>query len=315
MSNHFIDQVSGTDLAFALEITGPILIILFLGHVFRRTGLVDEHFIESGNKLVYNLCLPCLLFFSTANSPLKESLDARLVSFGCVATFLIVILLVAISPLFVSADKRGVFIQGAFRGNMGIIGIAMIVNTYGPGILAKASIYLALLTVVYNLLSVCALWNKGHSFIGFFLKSPLIVSVVLGVLVAQSGIKLPEFLQNAGNSLAGLTLPLALLCIGGSLRWSSFRVNHLSVVWASAFKLIFVPFLVTLGALWYGFRGEDLGLLFLMMASPTAAASYVMARQMTAHGDMAAEIIALTTTVCAVTVSAGLVILKSASYI
>ncbi|MCI0654371.1 MAG: hypothetical protein L0Y39_07820 [Methylococcaceae bacterium] len=52
-----------------------------------------------------------------------------------------------------------------------------------------------------------------------------------------------------------------------------------------------------------------------MMATPTAAASYVMAKQMTAHGDMAAEIIAVTTAACAITVAVGLVILKSGSYL
>jgi predicted permease len=303
------------DLAFALEITGPILIILILGAGFRRLRLIDEHFIASGNTLVYNLALPCLLFFSTANSPLRESLDTRLVLFGTVATALIVMLLSFIAPLFVAREKCGVFIQGAFRGNMGIIGIAFLANAYGSGILAKASIYLALLTIVYNLLSVWVLRNKSQSFLGFFLKNPLIVAVVLGGLVAATGLRIPALLQSAGNSLASLTLPLALLCIGGSLRWASFRANQQSVIWASVFKLIVVPALATWGALWYGFRGEDLALLFLMMATPTAAASYVMAKQMTSHGEMAAEIIALTTGACAVTVTAGLVFLKSGNYI
>ncbi len=315
MSNPLSVQDFVNDLVFALEITGPILIILILGAVFRRIHLIDKHFIASGNQLVYNLALPCLLFFSTVNSPLRDSLDARLVIFGTAATFLIVILLSIITPWFIAREQRGVFIQGAFRGNMGIIGIAFLVNAYGSGILAKASIYLALLTIVYNLLSVWVLRNKRQSFLGFFLKNPLIVAVVFGGLVAATGLKIPALLQNAGNSLASLTLPLALLCIGGSLRWSSFRANHRSVIWASVFKLIVVPALATGGALWYGFRGEDLAVLFLMMATPTAAASYVMAKQMTSHAEMAAEIIALTTGACAITVTAGLVFLKSGHYI
>lgn len=315
MLNSLDDQGPAQDFLFALNITGPILIILILGHVLRRTGLIDPHFIASGNKLVYNLSLPSLLFFSTVNSPLGESLDTDLVVFGSIATVLGVIVLSVVAHLLVSPEFRGVFIQGAFRSNMGIVGIAFAVNAFGPGILAKSSIYLALLTIVYNLLAVWVLRNDKQSILGLFLKNPLIVAVVLGVLVSEAGLRIPALVQTTGTHLSALTLPLALLCIGGSLRRSSFRNNHRSVVWACVFKLIIIPSAATLGALWYGFRGEDLGVLFLMMASPTAAASYVMARQMTAHGDLAAEIIAVTTAACGITVTIGLLFLKSENYL
>lgn len=283
--------------------------------LLRRIHLIDEHFIASGNQVVYNLCLPCLLFFATVDSPLARSLDTELVLFGILASFATVIGLSLIANRLVTAEKRGVFIQGAFRGNMGIVGIAFSVNAYGSGILAKASIYLALLTIVYNGLSVWALRNKNQPFVPYFLKNPLIVAVALGVAVSQSGLRIPTLVHNTGSSLSALTLPLALLCIGGSLRWASFRANHQCVIWASIFKLVIVPALTTWAAMAWGFRGQNLGLLFIMMSAPTAAASYVMAKQMTSQGAIAAEIIAFTTGACAITVTFGLAALKSGNYI
>jgi predicted permease len=51
---------------FALNVTAPILILLILGIVFRRTGFIDEHFISIANSFVFNITLPCMLFFSLA---------------------------------------------------------------------------------------------------------------------------------------------------------------------------------------------------------------------------------------------------------
>ncbi len=302
-------------LNFALNITAPILILLILGLLFRRIRLIDEHFISAGNAIVYNIALPTLLFFSTVAVPLRQSFDLRLLGFGVVSTLMVVFVLWVISPLFVSDQQRGVFIQGAFRGNMGIIGIALVLNAFGSAVLPKAGIYLALLTILYNFLSVWVLRPKTRSFLWIFLKNPLIIAVFLGFAWSMSGVAVPAIIRSAGDYISQLALPLALICVGGSLSWASFRINHSGVVWASIFKLILIPWVVTSAAVMLGFTGADLGLLFLMMSAPSAAASYVMAEKMAGQGAMAAEIIALTTVAGAFTITFGLVVLKGFGYI
>lgn len=302
-------------LIFALGVTGPIMVILFLGLVFRLIGLINEQFVLVGNKIVFNVTLPCMLFLSIATRPLGETLDLSLVLFGAVCTLLVVFGLSFSSPLFVKGEKRGVFIQGSFRGNMGIVGLALVLNAYGPEMLSKAGIYLSVLVVLYNLLSIWVLHSRHHSYIGSIVKNPLIIAVVLGVAWSGFDIELPLFVEKTGRYFSQMTLPLALLCIGGSLRWESFKTNHQDVLWATLFKLLFIPLLTTAAAIVWGFRGADLGLFFLMMSAPTAAASYVMAREMTQHGDMAAEIVAMTTAMSPLTVTVGLVILKNYSFI
>lgn len=62
------------------------------------------------------------------------------------------------------------------------------------------------------------------------------------------------------------------------------------------------------GAILLGFQGIDLGIIMLMGAAPSAAASYVMARAMGGNGALAANIVAITslgslgTTTVAITV-------------
>ena len=55
----------------------------------------------------------------------------------------------------------------------------------------------------------------------------------------------------------------------------------------------------------------DLGILFLMSSTPTAAASYIMVKAMKGNETLAANIIVMSTVASLLTVSIGLAILKS----
>src|SRR5690554_6326471 len=76
-------------------------------------------------------------------------------------------------------------------------------------------------------------------------------------------------------------------------------------------KMVSLPALCTLAAWLAGFEGRELGLMFLFFASPTAAASFVMVKALGGNDRMAANIIALTTLLASVTVTAGVFILQS----
>ncbi len=80
---------------------------------------------------------------------------------------------------------------------------------------------------------------------------------------------------------------------------------------ASSYKLVVAPMVITLGAYLIGFRGIELGILFFMNASPVAAASYVMARSMGGNSVLAANIIALTTVLSTLTCTLGIIVLNS----
>lgn len=300
---------------FAFGVTGPIFLLLILGIYLRHARVIDEHFIQVGNKLVFTVTLPTMLFFSVASQPVSEVLNPGLVSIGWVITILSVVVLLFVSRWLVSKEKIGVFVQGSFRGNMGIVGLALVVNAYGVDIIPKAGIYIVTITVSYNIIAVWLLGTRGDAHMRRMLKNPLIIGIFLGFIVSLSGVQLPEYVLTTGDYLSHVSLPLALLCIGGGLRWQSFKSNHKDVAMAAAMKLIAVPLLGTAIAIVVGFRGEDLGMLYLMIATPTATASYVMAKQMTNFGSMAAEIVAVTSAICPLTITLGLASLKHWQYI
>ena len=300
--------------SFAFNVTAPILILLILGVIFRRTGFIDLNFINIANSFVFNVTLPCLLFFSIANTPLTQSTNIPLFLFGVLFTLTSALLFWLLSLVLIEQDKRGVFIQGAFRGNLGIIGIALALNAYGPEILAVASLYMALIAIMDNPLSVLILKPKGHRPYKSILTNPIIIAVVLGLVFSALQIVLPPFIVQSGQYLAQMTLPLALICIGGSLYWHNFQSHHKEVIWATLCKLVLMPLLGTTLAISLNFRGQELGLIYLMLSTPTAVSSYIMAKKLTTHGTIAAEIIALSTAISSLIITIGLIVLKSLVY-
>lgn len=307
------------DLYFSLSITAPIFFILILGVLFRRKGLVTEEFARVGSELVFKVTLPCLLFVKLVETDFLEALPLKLLFYAVPAIVAIFICLDRLAIMFISKAKdRGVFIQGAFRGNMGIIGLAYCLSAFGEGVISIASIYLAIVTTLYNILAVIALTRHQDletqgsplpMIMRGIASNPLILAIVAGVAVSVSGLYVPKIALDTGAYFARMTLPLALLCAGASIRLHEFQTAP-PLYWATLGKLVLVPLLVTGGGIFLGLRGMELGVLYLMSASPTAAASYPMAQSLGGNHHLAAAIIASTSLVSIVSSTLGVFLLR-----
>ncbi len=294
---------------FALGVTAPILLLVLLGVFLRRINLIDESFLHSSNKLVFNVALPALLFLGVYHQPINAAFDAVSIGYSVAFSVVSVLAMIPVSRCF--AVHGGAFVQAAFRGNLAIIGMALFLNTFGSDRLAVVGIYVGLLTIVYNILGIFCLGGTGLAAVRRMVTNPLIIAIVLGIAWGTLQLPMPAIGESIIQYLSNLTIPLALLCIGGSLRWHSVRDNMSAIVWASCFKLIILPLVATMIAVVLGLRDEQLGLVYLMMSAPTAAAAYVMARQWTDSGSFTAEVIAMTTLGFSFTVTIGLIVLRT----
>jgi len=299
----------------SFAISAPILAILLLGAWFRRRRWIDDGFVTAGNRLMFNACMPALLFLATAGQPVTPDNDLPLAAFGVAATVVVVLLLWLIAPALVGHEKRGVFVHSAFRSNMGMIGIALCLNAYGEAVLARAGVFVAAMILSYNVLAVLVLSRRRDEVLRNLVRNPLLLGVLGGIAWHRLGLPLPGIAADSLGYLARMALPLALLCIGASLRWRSLRFDHPDVMWAAVFKMVIVPAAVTTAAVAAGFRGEDLGILFLMVAAPTAMVAFVMARALTPYGEAAGETVALTTLVMPVTITFGFALLSALALI
>ncbi|RJX68910.1 AEC family transporter [Vibrio sinensis] len=311
-------------LQFSLSITGPICLMLVLGVIFKRIGLINDNFIEVGSKLVFQVTLPAMLFVSIVTAKHDFSAASQFIGFGIISGIVFFLFtLISVRLFFKSSPDQGVIIQGGFRANTGIIGIAYVANAFGSSGVALGALYVAATTFLYNIQAVICLSPRGSvsgmqalKMMGKTLtKNPLIIAISLGLLFYVLAIPVPTVITEAGNYLSKMTLPLALLCTGGSLNLSALKAEKAAQWFASSYKLVIAPILITSVAYWIGFRGIELGILFFMNASPVAAASYVMARSMGGNSILAANIIAFTTVASTITCTIGVLILQAYSLI
>ncbi|MDO6475802.1 AEC family transporter [Alteromonas sp. 1_MG-2023] len=290
--------------SFITETLLPVLILLLMGWLFFRIKWLNESFVEAGSKLVFNVTLPALLFLSISQADFAHAANFPLIGVGIAGTLIMCALLVLTARMTVTPyQARGVVVQGGFRANMGIIGLAYCANTYGPEGLAAASVYLGCITILFNILSVIVLnfYQTGHRSVSKQIKgitkNPLIISIVVALPFSYYSWTLPDAILKTGEYVSQLTLPLALICTGASLQFRSFSADWFNITLSTVSKCILYPALMVGLAYLAGFTGMSLGIVLLLSIAPTAAASYVMVRNMGGDHRLAASIIAVSTLV------------------
>ncbi|MNZ34437.1 AEC family transporter [Pseudomonas alkylphenolica] len=305
-----------------LNITAPVFAMLFMGVLLKRINAINDGFIHTASALVFNVCMPALLFLGIYHADLTAAVKPGLLLYFAIATLIGFGLAWGLAIWRCPRQDRGIYTQGAFRGNNGVIGLALAASMYGDYGISLGAVLAGLVILLYNSLSVIVLavyspsaksdpWSICKS----ILRNPLIISVLAAAVLAYGQVALPNWLLTSGDYLAQMTLPLALICIGGTLSLASLRQSGGLAVSVSLLKMVWLPLFATLGAFVCGFRGAELGILFLYFGSPTAAASYVMARSSNGNHELAAAIIVITTLMAAITTNIGIFFLQWGGWI
>lgn len=73
---------------YALNATIPVFLVILLGGLFRKWNLINEEFTKIANKLVFQVCLPVLLFQDIAGSNIREDFDIRFSLYCMIVTTL-----------------------------------------------------------------------------------------------------------------------------------------------------------------------------------------------------------------------------------
>ncbi len=297
--------------------------MLFLGLWLQRRNSINNDFIKTASQLVYNLGLPVMLFITCATADTSQATDWNLLIAFVAMTALVFVGSLLTAPWHCS-DKRdeGVIIQGAFRGNLVILGLAFCANAYGEKGLALASLPVAITVIMYNVLSVYVLNRSLHhsgaslkpTLIGIA-KNPLIIAIAVGFLTNACGVKLPGVLLDSGKYLSQMVLPLALICIGGSLGTTRLAQIDAATLSACVWKLILSPLIACAIGIALGLDGDALAILFLLAASPSATISFVMVQAMNGNGPLAARIVAHTTVWSLFSVTTGLWLLQFINFV
>ena len=313
---------------YSLNIIAPIFIIVALGALLKRVKFLNEGFLAVCDKLVFKICLPCLLFVDIATAETGDIINVKLIVF-CVAavamSFLLPCLLV---PIFIKDNaKRGAFIQGVYRSNAAILGMTLARNMFGDDGSATLAMILPFIVTLFNVFAVILLSVFAPAEVRLspsallrriaktVATNPLIIAIVLALIWRVTGLPMPVLMSRSLGYLADMSMPLALISLGANFTPQSLRGRLGLAIGSSFCKTVVVPALAVLSALLLGFRGTALGCVFIVFGGPAAVSSYIMAKQMKSDHELAAQILLISTLMSLFTMFAGIFILRSTGLI
>ena len=151
-----------------LGVTAPVFAMVFMGLVLRKVKLINDAFIQSASTLTYKATMPTLFFLSIRQADLHSAFNAELVFFLCAATVFVFLASWWWATKAIPYAQRGVFVQGAFRGNCGVVGFALVASYYGDYDLSVGGVLVGL-NGVWLVISVCFL--VGCVSVGSFMLS------------------------------------------------------------------------------------------------------------------------------------------------
>jgi malonate transporter and related proteins len=309
---------------FTLNVVLPVFVMILTGKFLKTIHVIDDNFISKSSNIVFMLALPALVFQEVSNLKLSDIVGGGELIFTVVYLTLVFSLCMIFGMLFIKDRRKvGVFAQAVFRGNYGIIALALLDNMFGSKGLLTGAVILSIGTICFNIYStigfIIPLQKMSFASIRHMLfkiaTNPIIIGVVLAFVVlalknAYSDFKLPVFVSSSIRSFASLSLPVALIGIGGSISFHHIRHNRKMLTLITVLRTVISPLIFTAIAVQLGFRNESLAGLYLLFGVPTATASFVLARSMKGDHELAANAVALTTVASVVTISLGIFILR-----
>lgn len=296
----------------------PQAVFLAIGIIIKKGKMVTAEEVKRITAFTFKLLYPFMMFDNLYGKNLEENMNWPLVIYvvGLLAV-LIAGSYAAVCAFEKEAYNRGAMIQAIFRSNIVLMGLPVAINLFGKDNVTEVAVVLLFIVPLYNIMSVVILekFRGGRTSILAMVRkvitNPIIMGAIAAVIVLALGIEVPEIIMQPVTSLADATNPISMVLLGASLDIHGIREDRKRVLFCVIGKLVIVPAIGIGGALLLGFEGVALIAVVLMVASPTALASFAMASSMGSNGGLAGEAIVFSTIFSCVTMPVWLFILKT----
>lgn len=312
------------DFLFSLNVAMPMFIVMFVGYILMKKGLITEDFKNRANTLVFYVALPAKLFTDIVSGDIREIMDIRFVVFSIITTIIAFLVAWLLAELLIKDKTQiGAFVHGAYRGNFVYIGIVLVQNIMGKEVIACAPLIIAFVLPFYNILAVIILTIKdgksGKIAIGPILvsiiKNPMIIAIFIAVPFSLLQVKLPFVINKPLDYLGVLSTPLALLIIGSNIHFKSIQKQIKPVMLACFYKLVVQPLVFVPLAMLMNFSVEQVLVIYVLFGVPSAINVYIMTKKMGGDEDLAANIVVMSIICSLFTLTIGVYIFKAIGFI
>ena len=322
----FILELMFAILLFTLNTIMPVILLMVLGYLLRRINFLTAEFLKIGNKTVFFVLLPLLLFKNIAD--INDISQIRMDVIGYVLILIAILFAIGFFMALTVHDpkQKGVIHQCIFRSNFALIGVPLAELMGGDNGVIMAAVISLFSIPIFNVLAVIVLsvYKNGKVNLNIkkilldIVKNPLIIGVLLGLLVAfikmmmiKNGVPNPlikvTFPYTIVSYLARAATPVSLLVLGGQFDMQRMSGYKKQLIIGVTGRNLIAPLLGVGGAVlltltgYANFGSDVFAALIALFGTPVAVASAIMAEAMDNDGQLAGQLVVWTTILSLVT--------------
>jgi len=268
--------------------TLPFFAVLGLGYFAARTRFFGEEATANLTKFVFYFALPAMILRFSATLSLAEVFHTQSVLAyftGTLAVYLVATLVALLRKTGI--EEAAIEAQSAAIGNVGFLGIPMLVMLMGPTAIGPVMLVLTTDLIVFGSLivvivsakrdgrmSIAVLW----SILRGLLKNPMVTAMAVGLIWAGLALPIPDPATEFLTLLGAAATPGALFAIGASLASKSAERKSVAI-WLSTAKLALHPLAVAFAAtVLFDVPPFTTAVIIAAAAMPTAGNVYILAQ-------------------------------------
>lgn len=298
-----------------------LFIYMMMGYFCCKKRVLDERTSKKISWIVVNLANPGLIISSAVNGDGEIGGRELVITFiAAIIMFAVLLVLAQVLPrLFrIEEQDRGAYNIMTVFNNIGFMGFPVISAAFGN----EALLYAAIFTLPFNVLiytygiyvisgkdqgkndadQISSGGNRGIQ-LGRILNVGVITCLIATAIYLLQ-IPVPQFVKTTASGLSSLTAPLSMMVIGVSM--TSIRMKELfmdvRMLLYSAVKLLLIPIAGTMIAQHFLENELLCAVIMIMLATPAASMTVMLAQQYDGNVETASRSVALTTLLSVVTI-------------
>ncbi len=283
----------------------PVFAIIVLGHILKRFGLTNDLFLSNSDRLIYFIFFPILLFWKIGTAPPAASINFDYCLAGLSAVTVVFVLSIFYIKIFrVGEFQAGTFSQSCYRFNS-YAGMALVLSAFGEAGGRYFGILIGIIIPWINVMAVTVLiwfagrrltfWKQVQVTFKAVFSNPLFIACIAGFIYSNTLNAFPKSIDNTFSLFSSITLPLALLSIGGGLTLKNLKTYFSLSIVASGFKLLVLPLTGYFMLNFFNVTGLPFKVSMIFFTLPTSTAMYVLSSQLNSDTDLASATIFMST--------------------
>lgn len=286
-----------------------LFILMILGYYMRRKDILSDEMCKSLSWIVVNIANPAMILSGSVNSENgiagEELLMTMALAVGIFAGLILISLIIPI-VLRVPGRSAGVYRVMTIFSNIGFMGFPVISALYGTEALLYASVFLIPFNLLIYTYGILALKSNDGQKEKLDLKKVLNIGVlccILSIILSFVQIPMPSFVKTTISTLSNLTAPLSMMVIGASMATIDIKELFMDVklLLFAVLKLVVIPVAGLFLLKTFIYSEMLLGVCMVMIATPVASMTAMLAQQYDGDYELASRSVALTTILSVVT--------------